>query len=200
VGVKGMRASLALKRGLDVLFSLFLLLLFSPLFLLFSLWIRGEDGGGVFFRQQRLGKDCRVFEIVKFRSMVPNAEHKGAGIHVGQGDERITRVGRFLRKTSLDELPQLWNILKGDMSFIGPRPPLTFFPYRCTEYPESVKVRFGMRPGMTGLAQVNGRNEIPWEERFPFDVAYVEKWSLALDWKIFWKTLILVVRRKGIYG
>jgi len=173
--------------------------LFSPLFLGIAIGIKREDRGPVFFRQDRLGKNGRVFKIIKFRSMVPDAIHKGSGLHIQPNDDRITRIGRMLRKTSLDELPQLINILKGEMSFIGPRPPVPTYPKRYEEYEEWVLPRFEALPGMTGLAQVSGRNDIDWYERFRYDIEYVRDWSLLKDIRILFLTFKTVIKGKGIY-
>ena len=175
------------------------LVLFSPLFLGIAIGIKREDRGPVFFRQDRLGKNGRVFKIIKFRSMVPDAIHKGSGLHIQPNDDRITRIGRMLRKTSLDELPQLINILKGEMSFIGPRPPVPTYPKRYEEYEEWVLPRFEALPGMTGLAQVSGRNDIDWYERFRYDIEYVRDWSLLKDIRILFLTFKTVIKGKGIY-
>lgn len=189
-----------LKHFFDFIFSLFLVILTSPILLIIALMIKVEDGGKVFYKQKRVGKKRRVFEIIKFRSMVENATEMKGGYSLYENDSRITRVGTFLRKTSLDELPQLLNILKGDMSFIGPRPPLTFYPKDYHDYEDWVVVRFRMRPGMTGLAQVNGRNNIDWYERFKYDVEYVKKWHLSFDIKILFDTAKTLFSKKGIYG
>jgi len=133
---------LFVKRFADVFFSILLLTLLSPLFAVFSSLIKSEDKGRVFFLQERLGKKGKIFKIIKFRTMIEGAQKKGKGIHVSENDDRITRIGSLLRKTSLDEIPQLVNILKGDMSFIGPRPPLTFFPKEYSDYNEKEKIRF----------------------------------------------------------
>ena len=189
-----------LKHFFDFIISLFLIILISPIIIIFSIMIKIEDGGKVFFKQERVGKNTKVFKIIKFRSMVENATKMKGGHSIYENDPRITKIGKFLRKTSLDELPQLFNIIKGDMSFIGPRPPLTFYPKDYHEYEDWVKVRFQMRPGMTGLAQVNGRNDIDWYERFKYDVEYVKKWSLLFDLKIIVNTVKTVFSKKGIYG
>ena len=189
-----------LKHFFDFIFSLFLIIIISPIILILSIIIKIEDGGKVFFKQERVGKNRKVFKIIKFRSMVENATKMKGGHSIYENDPRITKIGKFLRKTSLDELPQLFNIIKGDMSFIGPRPPLTFYPKDYHEYEDWVKVRFQMRPGMTGLAQVNGRNDIDWYERFKYDVEYVKKWSLLFDLKIIVNTVKTVFSKKGIYG
>lgn len=166
------------------------LIVLSPVLLVVSCAIVINDPGPVFFKQKRIGKDGKTFEILKFRTMVQNAEKIGDGLVVQtEDDPRITKVGRLLRKTSLDELPQLLNIVKGEMSLIGPRPPVTYHPYNGYEnYPEKAKLRFNMRPGITGLAQVEKRNSATWDERIEIDVKYVENFSLLLDIKIFFKT------------
>ncbi|HOO32415.1 MAG TPA: sugar transferase [Thermotogota bacterium] len=189
-----------LKHFFDFIFSLLLIILISPILLVIALMIKLEDGGKIFYKQERVGKNRKVFKIIKFRSMVENATGMKGGYSIFENDSRITRTGKFLRKTSLDELPQLFNILKGDMSFIGPRPPLTFHPKDYHEYEDWVLVRFRMRPGMTGLAQVNGRNDIDWYERFKYDVEYVKKWSLSYDVKILFETVRTLLSKKGIYG
>ncbi len=137
------------------------------------------------FRQVRVGKDGRDFELLKLRTMVPDAERKGAGYAVDKGDPRITRVGRVLRRTSIDELPQLWNVVRGDMSIVGPRPTLR---YQVDRYTEHQRRRLGVRPGLTGWAQVHGRAELPWAERIELDVWYVEHHTPALDLKILLRT------------
>ena len=186
------RIQLGCKYTFDFIASLAALLLLSPLFLVFCVAIKLSDHDPAFFKQKRLGKGGKVFEIYKFRTMVVNAEKMGDGLVVQtEDDPRITRVGKFLRKTSLDELPQMLNVLKGDMSIIGPRPPVTYHPYDGYEnYPERAKKRFDMRPGITGLAQVEKRNSASWDERIEIDVKYVEQFSLLMDIKIFFKTFL----------
>lgn len=183
---------LGCKYAFDFLASLIVTILLSPLFLIICAAIRLSDHGPAFFRQERLGKGGKTFRILKFRTMVVNAEKIGDGLVVQtEDDPRITKVGKFLRRTSLDELPQLLNILKGDMSIIGPRPPVTYHPYDGYEnYPERAKKRFEMRPGITGLAQVEKRNSASWDERIEIDVRYVEQFSLLLDLKIFFRTFL----------
>ncbi|MBR4711009.1 MAG: sugar transferase [Clostridia bacterium] len=183
---------LVCKHVFDFVVCLIVLILISPLFLILCIAIRVSDHGPAFFKQKRIGKNGKVFEIYKFRTMVVNAEKIGDGLVVQtEDDPRITRVGRLLRKTSLDEVPQLLNIIKGEMSIIGPRPPVTYHPYDGYEnYPEWAKKRFEMRPGITGLAQVEKRNSASWDERMEIDVRYVEKFSLALDAKIFFRTFV----------
>lgn len=153
--------------------------------------------GLFFFIQERIGKDGQPFMIYKFRTMVPNAIHMGTGIYTEENDPRITQIGRFLRKTSLDELPQLINILKGDMSFIGPRPTIQ---EQVLQYDTFQKKRLLIKPGITGLAQVNGRNSISWPERIMYDVQYVENWSFGLDVSIFFKTISVILKQEGLYG
>ena len=184
------KIQLICKYCFDFAASLIGLIVISPLFLVICCAVKVSDGGPVFFRQKRIGTNGKTFEILKFRTMVQNAEHLGDGLVVQtEEDPRITKVGRVLRKTSLDELPQLINILKGEMSLIGPRPPVTYHPYDGYEnYPEKAKLRFRMRPGITGLAQVEKRNSATWDERIELDVKYVETFSLLLDFKIFLRT------------
>ena len=159
--------------------------------------IRQEDGGPVFFRQQRAGQDGTPFEVWKFRSMVVDADTVGLGLNVAAGDDRITRTGHLLRDWSLDELPQLINVALGEMSLVGPRPGL---PDQAARYDDVQRRRLAMRPGLTGWAQVNGRNRITWEERIVLDVWYVEHWSLKLDLQILARTLGVVARREGLFG
>lgn len=186
-----------LKQLFDSILSFILILLLLPLLLLISVLIKLDSRGPVFFVQVRVGKDHKPFQIFKFRTMVPNAIHMGTGIYTDENDPRITRIGRFLRKTSLDELPQLFNILKGDMSFIGPRPTIK---EQVIQYDDFQKKRLLMKPGITGLAQVNGRNSISWSERIKFDVQYVENWSLCLDLKILFRTVTVILKQEGLYG
>lgn len=195
------KAQLCVKRTLDIVLSLCGLLILSPLFAIAAIFIKLDSPGPVFFLQERLGKNGRPFRIIKFRTMVENAEKLGEGLRVSTpGDPRITRVGRILRQTSLDELPQLINVLKGDMSLVGPRPPATYHPYKgYAAYPEWAKKRFEMRPGITGLAQVVARNSVSWDERIRLDVDYVEGFSLWKDVKILLDTVRIVVLRENIY-
>lgn len=188
---------MVIKHLLDRVFSFILLVLLSPLFVIIAVLIKFDSKGPVFFIQQRVGKNNVLFNIYKFRTMVHDAVNIGNGVYTEENDPRITRVGRFLRKTSLDELPQLINILKGEMSFIGPRPTLA---YQVEQYNDFQKKRLLMKPGITGLAQVNGRNSISWPERIQYDVQYVENYSLGLDLKILIKTFSVVFKQEGLYG
>lgn len=180
------------KRIIDFIIALIALILLSPLFLILALWIKFDSKGPVIFRQQRLGLNGDVFTLYKFRSMKVGAEAEG--VYEKKGDTRVTKSGSFLRKTSLDELPQLVNMLVGDMSLIGPRPPLTYHPWPYEEYDSFQKKMFIVRPGITGWAQVNGRKEVPWPKRIRLNVEYVENISLVLDIKIFFKTIFKVLK------
>jgi len=173
------------NRPLDVAAAAFGLAVTSPLLAVSAIAIKLEDGGPVLFRQARVGKDGEDFELLKLRTMVVGAERKGAGYAVDVGDSRITRVGRFLRKTSVDELPQLWNIVRGDMSLIGPRPTLR---YQVEKYTARQRKRLEVRPGLTGWAQIHGRATLPWDERIELDVWYVEHRSPRVDLKILLRT------------
>jgi len=191
------KLQLFIKRLFDFLLSLILLIVLSPLFLIIAILIKLDSEGEVFFRQERAGLNGKAFMIYKFRTMVKNAEKIGDGYYTGENDPRITRIGRFLRKTSLDELPQLINILKGEMSIIGPRPTLM---YQVEKYDDFQRKRLLMKPGVTGLAQVNGRNSLSWPERIKYDVYYVENWNLWMDIKIFFKTFLVVLKGEGVYA
>lgn len=180
------------KRLIDFSISFIFTLILLPLFLFISILIKLDSRGPVFFRQERLGKNGKVFKIYKFRSMVVNAEHTGSGVYSNDNDKRITKVGKILRKTSLDEIPQLLNILKGDMSFIGPRPPLTYHPWKYEEYTDVQKQMFLVRPGITGYTQVNGRKDVEWHRRIMLNVWYANHVSFILDIKIIFKTVFKV--------
>ncbi|MBR1533900.1 MAG: sugar transferase [Ruminococcus sp.] len=175
-----------------VLSALGLIILF-PLMLIVAVLIKLSSPGPVIFRQERLGRDGRVFVMYKFRSMKINSEHTGSGVYSGKGDARVTGLGRFLRATSIDELPQLWNILRGDMSFIGPRPPLTYHPWPIEEYTDEQRRMFDVRPGLTGWAQVHGRKCVEWTNRIAMNVWYVDHVSFLLDIKILLLTVACVV-------
>lgn len=181
-----------IKRCCDVVLSLVALIVLSPLMLLTALAIRLESRGPVIFKQERLGRYGIPFEIYKFRSMCVGAEKQGSGVYSFKGDSRVTRVGRIIRATSIDELPQLFNILKGDMSLIGPRPALTYHPWPLEQYTEHQRRMFDVRPGVTGWAQVNGRKEVPWPERIELNIEYVERMSALFDAKILLLTVFKV--------
>ena len=181
-----------LKRVFDILFASLLIVLFSPIFLLVLLLVWSRLGTPVFFKQKRPGKDGKIFTIYKFRTMTQEKDMEG---HLLPDGQRLTKTGQLLRSLSLDELPQLFNVLKGDMSFVGPRPLLVEY---LPLYTERQKKRHSVRPGITGWAQINGRNTISWEERFEYDVWYVEHCSFWLDMKILWMTLLMVIKRSGV--
>jgi lipopolysaccharide/colanic/teichoic acid biosynthesis glycosyltransferase len=173
------------NRAADVALAGTALVLSSPLLGLAALAVKLEDGGPVLYRQTRVGKDGRDFELLKLRTMIVGAERQGAGYAVDRGDARITRAGRVLRRLSLDELPQLWNVIRGDMSIIGPRPTLR---YQVERYTPRQLRRLEVKPGITGWAQVRGRAALPWEDRIELDVWYIEHRSPLLDVKILAKT------------
>lgn len=181
------------KRFLDVTASFLGLVLLSPLLLAVSILIKIDSRGPVIFRQKRIGRNGKVFEIYKFRSMCVGAEKTGSGVYSGKGDARVTRIGKILRATSIDELPQLLNILKGEMSFVGPRPPLTYHPWKYEEYTDFQKRMFEVRPGITGWAQVNGRKDVEWHKRIELNIWYVDHMSLLLDIKIMFMTAFKVL-------
>ena len=183
----------AVKRFLDVTASFLGLVLLSPLLLAVSILIKIDSRGPVIFRQKRIGRNGKVFEIYKFRSMCVGAEKTGSGVYSGKGDARVTRIGKILRATSIDELPQLLNILKGEMSFVGPRPPLTYHPWKYEEYTVFQKRMFEVRPGITGWAQVNGRKDVEWHKRIELNIWYVDHMSLLLDIKIMFMTAFKVL-------
>jgi lipopolysaccharide/colanic/teichoic acid biosynthesis glycosyltransferase len=195
-----MRAQRVAKTVLDRLASAVALVVLSPLFAALALWVVLESGRPVIFRQLRAGKDGVPFSMLKFRTMVARAVELGRDLALSDdpfglvpNDPRITRSGRFLRRTSLDELPQLWNVLRGQMSLVGPRPDL---PEQVANYEPADRRRLAVTPGITGWAQVQGRDEIPWEERFRLDAWYVDNWSLALDAKIVLRTLAQLGREE----
>ncbi|MBQ2444922.1 MAG: sugar transferase [Oscillospiraceae bacterium] len=182
-----------LKRFLDVVFSFLFISIFLLPMLIIGILVKIDSKGPALFKQQRLGKDGKVFSMYKFRSMQLNAEHTGSGVYSGKGDSRVTRVGRILRATSLDELPQFFNILLGDMSFIGPRPPLTYHPWPLEKYSAEQRRMFEVRPGITGWAQVNGRKGVEWNKRIQLNVWYVDHRSFLLDVKILFMTVFKVL-------
>jgi lipopolysaccharide/colanic/teichoic acid biosynthesis glycosyltransferase len=186
-----------LSRALDVLISATLLVLTSPLLAIAALAIRLESRGPVFYRQLRVGRDGEPFELWKLRTMVPGAESMGAGLYVLEGDPRITRTGRLLRRFSLDELPNLVNVLKGDMAIVGPRPTVQ---EQVDRYTDRQRRRLEVKPGITGWAQVNGRTSLLWPERIELDVWYVENRSMRLDLRIVLKTARMLATGHGLYS
>ena len=180
------------KRTIDFIIAGIALIVLSPFLLITAILIKLDSNGPVIFKQERLGKNGVPFKIWKFRSMWVGAEKQGTGVYSYKGDARITKVGKIIRATSIDELPQLVNILKGDMALIGPRPALTYHPWPYEQYTEHQKHMFDVLPGVTGWAQVNGRKEVPWPERIELNVWYAKNMSLWLDLKIFFMTIFKV--------
>jgi lipopolysaccharide/colanic/teichoic acid biosynthesis glycosyltransferase len=186
-----------LKRAFDLGLAGASLVLLAPLLLGIALAVLVLDGWPVLFVQMRVGRQGRLFPFYKFRTMVVGAERMGAGYEIDRGDPRITRTGHFLRRWSLDELPQLFNVLKGDMSLVGPRPTLK---YQVDQYTPRQRRRLEVRPGLTGLAQVKGRNRLSWPERIELDIWYIDHYSFWLDLAILARTFAAVVDAAGIYG
>lgn len=182
-----------IKRVIDIIISMSGLIILSPLLLITSIFIKLDSKGPIIFKQKRLGKDGKVFDIYKFRSMCTNAENTGSGQYSFKNDPRVTKVGKFIRATSIDELPQFLNILKGDMSIIGFRPPLTYHPWPYDEYSNEQKRMFCAKPGVTGWAQIHGRKEVQWDERIKMNIWYVNHISFMLDLKIFFITIWKVI-------
>ncbi len=185
-----------MRRAIDVVVAALALALASPVLAAAIAAIRLESRGHPIYRQRRVGMDGREFDVLKLRTMVDGAEHIGAGMAVDTGDARITRVGRFLRRTSLDELPNLVNILRGEMAIIGPRPTL---PSQVAQYTDRERGRLAVRPGLTGWAQVNGRASLPWPERIELDLWYIEHRSWRLDLQILWRSVRMVLAGDGLY-
>ncbi len=185
-----------MKRAMDVVIASVGLLLGGPVLVAAMAAIRLESPGHPIYRQRRIGRDGEPFDLYKLRTMVHGAEHMGAGMAVNEGDSRITRVGAFLRRTSLDELPNLVNVLRGDMSIVGPRPTI---PVQVEQYTERQRGRLTVKPGITGWAQVNGRASLPWADRIELDLWYVEHRSLRLDLRILGRTVAILVRGEGLY-
>jgi lipopolysaccharide/colanic/teichoic acid biosynthesis glycosyltransferase len=185
-----------IRRALDIAVSATLLVLSAPVVAVAMAAIRLESSGPTLYRQRRIGRDGRPFDVLKLRTMVDGAEHVGAGLAVDENDSRITRMGAFLRRTSLDELPNLVNVLRGEMSLIGPRPTV---PVQVERYTTRQRGRLAIRPGITGWAQVNGRASLPWSERIELDLYYIEHRSLALDLRILWRTPAMVLGGTGLY-
>lgn len=187
---------LIFKRACEVVLSFIALIILSPVLLITAIAVKLDSPGPVIFKQDRFGKGGKVFKIYKFRSMCENAEHTGSGVYSGADDMRVTKVGKIIRATSIDELPQLVNILKGDMSFVGPRPPLTYHPWDISEYTEEQLHMFDVRPGITGWAQVHGRKDVEWHKRIELNCWYVDHVSLWLDLKILFTTVVKVLKNE----
>lgn len=181
------------KRALDLLIAIPVLVVTAIPMAIVALAVKLDSPGPVLFKQERLGKDGKVFQMLKFRSMCVGAEKIGSGVYSSKGDARVTRVGKFIRATSLDELPQLINVLRGDMSLLGPRPPLTYHPWPLEEYTEEQRRMFDVRPGFSGWAQVHGRKEVEWHHRIELNVWYVRHVRFSLDAKIFFMTIFKVL-------
>lgn len=193
---KGEKMYKYIKRLLDILVSAFAVIILSPLMVITAIAVKLESEGPALFKQDRLGLDSKVFKIYKFRSMCQGAEHTGTGVYSGADDVRVTKVGKIIRATSIDELPQLFNIIKGDMSFIGPRPPLTYHPWDISEYTEEQLHMFDVRPGISGWAQINGRKDVEWHKRIELNCWYVDHMSLWLDIRILFTTFLKVLKNE----
>ena len=180
-----------IKRLFDVILSVLAIIVLSWLYLIIAILIKCTSKGPVLFKQDRIGKDGKTYQIYKFRSMKVGAEK--SGVYSDNKDPRVTAIGKFIRITSIDELPQLFNILKGDMALIGPRPPLTYHPWKLEEYSDFQKRMFEVRPGITGWAQTHGRKDVEWNRRIELNVWYVDHVSFALDFKIFWLTIFKIL-------
>ncbi len=185
-----------IRRTVDIILGTLALIVAAPVIAVAMLAIRLESRGHPIYRQRRVGKDGQEFDLLKLRTMVDGAEHVGAGLAINENDPRVTRVGTFLRRTSLDELPNLLGVVRGELSFIGPRPTI---PVQVAQYTERQRGRLAIRPGITGWAQVNGRASLPWSERIELDLYYIEHRSLALDARILWRTVAIVLGGSGLY-
>lgn len=189
------------KRMLDIVGAMVGLVVFSPVFLIAAVAIRITSPGPVFFIQKRLGLNGDVFAMFKFRTMVDKAEQMGTGLFSYEDDDRITKVGKILRLTSLDEIPQFFNVLNGTMSLVGPRPPVTYELGDYADFTDHMKVRFQVKPGITGLAQVSGRNDLNWDQKIVYDNIYVEKlaqWGVLYDIKVLAMTVWVVIRSRNV--
>lgn len=185
-----------IRRTVDIVLGMLALIVAAPVIAVAMLAIRLESRGHPIYRQRRVGKDGQEFDLLKLRTMVDGAEHVGAGLAINENDPRVTRVGAFLRRTSLDELPNLLGVVRGELSLIGPRPTI---PVQVAQYTERQRGRLAIRPGITGWAQVNGRASLPWSERIELDLYYIEHRSLALDARILWRTVAMVLGGSGLY-
>lgn len=183
------------KRMMDIIFSILGIIVLSLVFVIIAIAIKCSSKGPVFFIQKRIGKNGKVFNLIKFRTMVVGAEKDG--VYSDANDKRVTKIGSFLRKTSLDEIPQLFNIFVGHMSFVGPRPVLTYHPWTYEEYNERQLLMFKVRPGITGWAQIHGRKTVEWNKRIEMNVWYVLNRNVWLDTKIFFATFLKVLKNEG---
>ena len=188
---------LIFKRIFDIILAFIGLIVAFPICLIIAILIKVTSEGPIIFKQERIGKDGKIFKMYKFRTMIQNAENLGSGVYSDKNDSRVTKVGKILRKTSLDEIPQMINIIKGNMSFIGPRPVLTYHPWTYDKYTTEQLKRFSVRPGLTGWAQVHGRKTVEWNNRLKYDVYYVEHLSFFLDLNIFFMTIKQVITSEG---
>jgi len=182
-----------LKRVIDLVITVPVLILALIPMLIVALLVRIDSPGPILFKQERIGKNGKVFKMLKFRSMFVNSEHTGSGVYSGKNDSRVTKIGKIIRATSLDELPQLINVLRGDMSLLGPRPPLTYHPWPIEEYTEEQLHMFDVRPGFSGWAQIHGRKDVEWHHRIELNCWYVEHIRFSLDVKIFLITILKVL-------
>jgi lipopolysaccharide/colanic/teichoic acid biosynthesis glycosyltransferase len=190
------------KRLLDLGIAVPALVFLTPVLLLIAALIRLDSRGAILFRQDRIGKDGRVFRMYKFRTMIEGGERTGSGLFNYSNDPRVTRVGGVLRATSLDELPQLFNVIKGEMSLVGPRPPVEYELGDFRDFDANLRRRFDVKPGVTGLAQINGRNELSWDQKIAFDLEYVDAFrehGIWLDLKVLAITVVKVIRGDGRY-
>lgn len=183
-----------IKRILDLTIAIPVLIIAAVPMIITAIAVKLDSPGPILFKQDRLGKDAKVFKMLKFRSMCVGAEKTGSGVYSGKGDSRVTRVGRVIRATSLDEFPQLINVIRGDMSLLGPRPPLTYHPWPIEEYTDEQLHMFDVRPGFSGWAQINGRKDVEWHHRIELNVWYVRHVRFSLDAKIFFLTIFKVLR------
>jgi lipopolysaccharide/colanic/teichoic acid biosynthesis glycosyltransferase len=190
-----------IRRVIDTIIAIMMLIVLTPLLLILAIWVKLDSKGPVIFKQKRIGKNGKIYNMYKFRSMVENAQNMGTGVYSFAGDPRITKTGAILRKTSLDELPQLWNIVKGDMAFVGPRSPVVGHFPEWDSLNESYKRRFSVLPGITGLAQCVGRNEFSWDEKVKYDNIYIDKvnkYGILYDIKIWFMTFVRVFSMQDV--